>query len=81
MLVFGRPWWRDAVNYMGDNYGGKDRAVQGRVPADAQGWAPVADAAVVARRLAQRNAANPAQQGQDREAMYGHCRALWHNGQ
>ena len=26
MLVYGRRWWRDAVNYQGDNYGGADRS-------------------------------------------------------
>lgn len=81
MLVFGRPWWRDAVNYMGDNYGGHERAVQGPVPADANGGSKAneADAKIVARRLAQRNTGNQAQQARDRESMYGHCRRLWHD--
>lgn len=80
MLVFGRPWWRDAVNYMGDNYGGYERSVQGPVLADANGgdYAPETDAKIVARRLAQRSAGNQAQQVRDRESMYEHCRRLWH---
>ena len=78
MLVYGRLWWRDAVNYMGDDYGGARRQ-PGGVKSDGQGGpeATARGAAVVARRLAQRHAQCPVQATRDRADMYSRLRALW----
>ena len=76
MLVFGRAWWRDAVNYMGDNYGGADRGHFGQdaVAADGGGIAIGASRAALSRRLVQRQTTPPER---DRAAMFAHCSALW----
>ena len=78
MLVYGRSWWRDAVNYMGDNYGGASRLPPASVVQSAGGGPEGTLAAVVvARRIAQRLVASKPHQEADRAAMLARCRALW----
>ena len=69
MLVYGLDWWRDAVNYMGDNYGGAQRPDPQQLGSE--------HGRVVSRRIAQRHPSDAGLQKSDRRLMYEHCRGLW----
>mmetsp|Transcript_28295 Transcript_28295/g.57943 ORF Transcript_28295/g.57943 Transcript_28295/m.57943 type:complete len:291 (+) Transcript_28295:149-1021(+) len=80
MLVYGRPWWRDAVNYQNENYGGVER-VPVEVPAHGGGVADNADSSIVARRVVQRmSGTDLATQEANARAMYENCQVLWGPG-
>lgn len=81
MLVFGRSWWRDAVNYWPDNYGGAERALAA-VPVDGHGqpYAPADAEAVVARRsLHHRDRGDASRTAglDDARLMFRWCAELW----
>jgi hypothetical protein len=77
MLVYGRPWWRDAVNYQHENYGGVER-VSEAIPGLGVGSEDAEAAAVVARRRAQRTSASGSSALESNaRAMFFYCRALW----
>ena len=80
MLVYGRPWWRDAVNYDDDDFGGAPRPPEA-VEADGGGPAPPAEAAVVARGLARATRGSDARRARDGYRMLAYCARLWHSAE
>ena len=78
MLVYGRPWWRDAVNYDDDDFGGARRPPES-VEADRDGGGPAspAEAAVVARGIARETRGSDERRARDGYRMLARCARLW----